>query len=66
MPKIEFFFDFSSPWTYLAIEEVQDLAAQPGAALVGRPMLLGGVFKAIEGPIVPIETFPEAKRLYLY
>ena len=28
-------------------------------------MLLGGVFKAIGGPVVPIQTFSDAKRRYL-
>ena len=43
---IEFFFDFGSPTTYLAHTQLPRIAAQAGAALVYRPMLLGGVFKA--------------------
>ena len=46
-PKmIEFFFDFGSPTTYLAHTQLPRLAAQTGATLVYKPMLLGGVFKA--------------------
>ena len=46
-PKsIEFFFDFGSPTTYLAHTQLPRLARDAGAALVYRPMLLGGVFKA--------------------
>ena len=45
-PTIEFYFDFGSPTTYLAHTQLPALAAQAGAALVYRPMLLGGVFKA--------------------
>ena len=45
-PTIEFFFDFGSPTTYLAHTQLPALAAQASAALVYRPMLLGGVFKA--------------------
>ena len=44
--KIEFFFDFGSPTTYLAHTQLPRIAAQAGAQLVYRPMLLGGVFKA--------------------
>lgn len=47
MPKtVEFFFDFGSPTSYLAWTQLPKLAAQAGAQLVWRPMLLGGVFKA--------------------
>lgn len=43
---LEFFFDFGSPTSYLAYTQVPRLAADAGADLVWRPMLLGGVFKA--------------------
>jgi 2-hydroxychromene-2-carboxylate isomerase len=47
MPKtLEFFFDFGSPTSYLAWTQLPRLAAEAGAQLVWRPMLLGGVFKA--------------------
>jgi len=46
MRSIEFFFDFGSPTTYLAHTQLPRIAAQAGATLVYRPMLLGGVFKA--------------------
>ncbi len=43
---VEFFFDFGSPTSYLAWTQLPQLAAEAGAQLVWRPMLLGGVFKA--------------------
>jgi 2-hydroxychromene-2-carboxylate isomerase len=43
---LEFFFDFGSPTAYLAYTQLPALAAECGAVLVWRPMLLGGVFKA--------------------
>jgi 2-hydroxychromene-2-carboxylate isomerase len=43
---VEFFFDFGSPTTYLAHTQMARLAADTGASVVYRPMLLGGVFKA--------------------
>ena len=43
---LEFFFDFGSPTSYLAYTQLPKLAADRGATLVWRPMLLGGVFKA--------------------
>jgi 2-hydroxychromene-2-carboxylate isomerase len=43
---VEFFFDFGSPTSYLAWTQLPKLAAEAGAQLLWRPMLLGGVFKA--------------------
>ncbi len=46
MKRIEFFFDFGSPASYLAWTQMPRIARETGAELVCRPMLLGGVFKA--------------------
>ena len=46
MKTIEFYFDFGSPTTYLAHTQLPRIAAEGGATLSYRPMLLGGVFKA--------------------
>jgi 2-hydroxychromene-2-carboxylate isomerase len=43
---LEFFFDFGSPASYLAYTQVPKIAAECGASVGWRPMLLGGVFKA--------------------
>lgn len=61
--RIEFFFDFASPATYLAWTQLPALARRTGASLVWRPFLLGGVFKAT-GNVSPV-TVP-AKRAYLF
>jgi len=42
---IDFYFDFSSPYGYLAAEQVDALAAKHGRAVVWRPILLGVVFQ---------------------
>jgi 2-hydroxychromene-2-carboxylate isomerase len=44
--RLEFFFDFGSPSTYLAHTQMPVIAQRTGAEVVYRPMLLGGVFKA--------------------
>jgi 2-hydroxychromene-2-carboxylate isomerase len=44
---IEFFFDCSSPWTYLAFHNIQPLAAAFGAEISWRPILVGGIFNTI-------------------
>ncbi|MGZ5891625.1 MAG: 2-hydroxychromene-2-carboxylate isomerase [Caldimonas sp.] len=44
--SVEYFFDFGSPTSYLAWTQLPKIAAETGAGIVWRPMLLGGVFKA--------------------
>ncbi len=44
--RIEYFFDVGSPTAYLAWTQLPKIAAETGATIVWRPMLLGGVFKA--------------------
>ena len=46
MKKLEFFFDLSSPYSYLAATQMKPMAARHGAELVWKPMVLGAVFKA--------------------
>jgi 2-hydroxychromene-2-carboxylate isomerase len=43
---IEYFFDVGSPTAYLAWTQLPRIAAETGATIAWRPMLLGGVFKA--------------------
>jgi 2-hydroxychromene-2-carboxylate isomerase len=43
---VEFYFDFGSPYSYLAYKALPAIAAARGAQILWRPMLLGGVFKA--------------------
>ncbi|MGD9886121.1 MAG: 2-hydroxychromene-2-carboxylate isomerase [Reyranella sp.] len=43
---LEFYFDYGSPYSYLADTQVETIARRTGAALVRKPMLLGGVFKS--------------------
>ena len=47
MAKLEFFFDCSSPWTYMAFEGIQGVLERTGAEIVWRPILVGGVFNAV-------------------
>jgi 2-hydroxychromene-2-carboxylate isomerase len=42
---IEFYFDFSSPYSYLASEQIEPLAARYGRMVDYKPMLLGAAFK---------------------
>jgi 2-hydroxychromene-2-carboxylate isomerase len=42
---IDFYFDFSSPYSYLASESIEALAARHGREVDYRPFLLGAAFK---------------------
>lgn len=59
---VEFFFDFGSPYSYLAYKALPAIAAAHGAQIVWRPMLLGGVFKAT-GNHSPVEIPAKGKWL---
>jgi len=66
-PTVDFWFDFSSPFAYLAATQMGALAARAGAAagLRWRPMLLGALFRDVGTPDVPLFAMPEAKRAYV-
>jgi 2-hydroxychromene-2-carboxylate isomerase len=46
-PSVEFFFDCSSPWTYLGFEALCAAAREDGFGVCFRPFLVGGVFNAV-------------------
>ncbi len=47
MTKLEFFFDCSSPWTYLAFTGIQPILERHPVSVEWRPILVGGVFNAV-------------------
>ena len=60
---IEFFFEFSSPYGYIASELVEGLERRTGRAVAWKPFLLGPVFKATGGaPLVEIPMKGEYSR----
>ncbi|HTV96205.1 MAG TPA: 2-hydroxychromene-2-carboxylate isomerase [Steroidobacteraceae bacterium] len=65
--RIEFFFDCSSPWTYLAFEGVQPLAREFDAEIAWRPILVGGIFNAVNPRVEykkRLATEPPRKMAY--
>ena len=60
--KLEFFFDCSSPWTYLAFEGIQPIAARHGVAIDWRPILVGGVFNAVNQEVYAARANPNPRR----
>jgi len=60
--RVTFFYDFASPFAYLASTQIEELAGRCGAIVDWHPILLGGLFRSIGTPNVPLATYPESKR----
>ena len=63
---LEFFYDCSSPWTYFAFTRIIPLVAQLGQPVRWRPILVGGVFNAVNREVYSARqamfTNPDNKR----
>lgn len=64
MAAVEFFFDCSSPWTYLAFENIQRLDLP--AEIVWRPFLVGGVFNTINDSVYQNRANPVPAKARYY
>ena len=63
---IEFFFDISSPWTYLAFHNIQPLAKEFDEEIEWRPILVGGIFNTINPSVYEMRKTPvPAKAMYM-
>lgn len=63
--KLEFFFDCSSPWTYLAFKEIEELNNRLNMVLVWKPILVGGIFNTINPSVYESRSNPiESKANY--
>jgi len=66
MARLEFFFDCSSPWTYLAFHRVEDVCRETGADLEWRPILVGGVFNAVNASVYEQREKPVPAKARYY
>ena len=67
MPQLECFFDCSSPWTYLGFHNIQPLAADLGAQITWRPILVGGLFNTVNPSVYASRKNPvPAKQTYMH
>lgn len=64
-PKLTFYFDYASPFAYLGAVAVEAVAARHRADLVYQPFLLGGLFKSIGTPDVPLFAMPLSKQRFM-
>ena len=51
MATVEFFFDCSSPWTYLGYSRIRPVCAAAGAIIVWKPILVGGIFNTVNSGV---------------
>jgi 2-hydroxychromene-2-carboxylate isomerase len=66
MPRpVEFWFEFASPYSYIAAMGIEAAAAEAGVPVRWRPFLLGPVFKAQGWDDSPFNLYP-AKGAYLW
>jgi len=66
-PHFEFFYDCSSPWTYLAFTRVIPMMASLGVDIHWRPILVGGVFNAVNQELYEKRAnWSQNKRQFTY
>ena len=61
--RLEFWFDFHSPWCYFSGHRIGAMARRHGLALVWRPVHLPRLLRAVHGRS-PLEQKPAVKRWY--
>jgi 2-hydroxychromene-2-carboxylate isomerase len=64
--KLEFFYDCSSPWTYLAFTKVPAVAERCGADLVWKPILVGGLFNTVNPSVYESRANPVKVKARYY
>ncbi|MGD9659314.1 MAG: 2-hydroxychromene-2-carboxylate isomerase [Methylocystis sp.] len=65
MPKLEFWFEFASTYSYITAEEIENKARAAGAEVVWRPFLLGPIFAQQGWRDSPFNLYP-AKGDYMW
>jgi 2-hydroxychromene-2-carboxylate isomerase len=63
--QLDFFYDLSSPWTYLAFNNIQPIIKETGAAVRWRPFLVGGVFNAVNPGFMRRVQSPLIRRSFI-
>jgi 2-hydroxychromene-2-carboxylate isomerase len=61
--RVEFFYDLSSPWTYLAFTNLDGVLKRTGASVRLRPILVGGVFNAVNQAVYAAREASDNRKL---
>lgn len=64
MPRLEFWYEFASNYSYLSAMRISEMARVAGVEVVWRPFLLGPIFKAQGWDTSPFNLYP-AKGRYM-
>ena len=60
---IEFYFDCSSPWTYLAFTEILPLSQRLNLEIEWKPILVGGIFNTVNQDVYDFRKKPNPLKL---
>jgi 2-hydroxychromene-2-carboxylate isomerase len=67
MPKkLEFFYDCSSPWTYLAFTKIEEVTNRHHANLIWKPILVGGLFNTVNPSVYESRQKPVPLKAKYY
>ncbi len=61
--RVEFFYDLSSPWTYLAFANLPRVLERNACSARLRPILVGGVFNAVNQGVYAARESSDSRRL---
>lgn len=61
--RVEFFYDLSSPWTYLAFTNLFGVMERSGYCARLRPILVGGVFNAVNQSVYAAREADDDRKL---
>lgn len=62
--SLDFWFDYTCPYAYLGSTQARGVAKRMGVELTYKPLLLGGVFRAVSTPQRLFETLSPAKAAH--
>jgi len=65
MASLEFWYDFSCPYSYFSMMRIEALAKDANVKIIYYPFLLGPIFKDFGWSVTPLHHTPEKKR-YIY
>jgi len=61
-PVLTWYYDYSSPYTYLASTRIEGLCGRYGARLEWKPILVGGIFNAVNQSVYESRNTPAKVR----
>ena len=61
--RIEYFFDCSSPWTYLSFKGILNLKKNKNFDIIWKPILVGGIFNSINPSVYESRKNPVKEKL---